>query len=283
MKRKLLMLLLVCLVTIFTLPAYACTEWSAAGSWVEGGGSILAKNRDWVPDHNQTLKLVTPEQGYRYFGIFLEKSQIAVKGGINECGLVVYNQAASSIPRKERDVMPYTKNLTHTILTQCKTVDDVIKIAPTFLGPMMLTIGDKTKTAYIEIGPENKTAIQENSNGVLYHTNHYIQENMLENNKKSGESSTIRYERIQQLLERTNLPFTINDFITMSEDQNDGPDNSIWRIGSSPKKARTLATFIVQLPTSGSPLLYIKVANPGQAPQYYHLRADDIFSGKTAY
>lgn len=148
------MLLLFYFLSISTIPSYACTEWSATGERVEGGGSLLTKNRDWTPNQTQILKLETPEKGYRYFGLFLE-------------------------------------NIRH--------------------------------------------------------------------------------------------PFSMNDFITLSEDQADGPDNSIWRIGSSPQKERTLATFIVQLPLSGSPLLYIKVANPGQEPQYYHLRADDIFSGKTEY
>ena len=50
--------------------ANACTLWAAAGDRVVGGGTMIHKNRDWLPDHQQELRLVTPKSGYRYLSLY---------------------------------------------------------------------------------------------------------------------------------------------------------------------------------------------------------------------
>jgi hypothetical protein len=48
--------------------AQACTLFAAAGSSVQGGGTIIAKNRDRCPLASG-LKVFVPQHGYRHLGL----------------------------------------------------------------------------------------------------------------------------------------------------------------------------------------------------------------------
>jgi hypothetical protein len=87
----------------------------------------------------------------------------------------------------------------------------------------------------------------------------------------------VRLERIQRLLAMRPRPLTLADFISFSGDRHDGPDYGIWRSGSTPKKIRTLASWIVRLPANGPPTLYVKLANPGEPPATRRLQLDTSF------
>jgi isopenicillin-N N-acyltransferase like protein len=65
-------------------------------------------------------------------------------------------------------------------------------------------------------------------------------------------------------LSENDKKFSFNDFMTISKDQNDGPDNSIWRTGSSLKEERTLSSWIIAFPQNDAPVLYVTLANPGE-------------------
>lgn len=54
-------------------------------------------------NHYQELKLVEPDNDFKYYGIFaVDGDAPGLKGGINERGLVVIMASASSIPRQQR-------------------------------------------------------------------------------------------------------------------------------------------------------------------------------------
>jgi len=143
---------------------------------VVDGGTIIVKNRDFIPG-KQELKLIEPKEGYRYFGL-IDKG--ITFGGINEHGLVVFNQVTGY---KDAGInlnrMIGMANLPYTVLTNYKSVDEVIENAHKFPGATTLNIADKTKSAYIEIGIDGNYAVRENINGFIYHTNHYLEENMV--------------------------------------------------------------------------------------------------------
>lgn len=276
MKKTLTLILVVLFVSVAAIPAEACTLWAAAGSSVAGGGTLIVKNRDWAPDHRQELRLVSPEKGYRFYGLFAVGSRApGVKAGINERGLVVVSASASSIPTQERLEMEHTKGLMTKLLSECDSVDTVLAKQSYFLGPEYLLVADQHKIAVIEIGPDGKTAIETKENGVLTHTNHYLDSNLTFANKRIGVSSRDRLARIQELTAAGS--FTMDDFVRMSEDRDSGPDNSIWRTGSAPGKERTLATWIVALLPGKAPELYVRLANPGETEQVYRLSGKSIF------
>lgn len=257
-QRIAVLLLTVCL-SILPVLASACTLFAAQGSgWVENGGTLIAKNRDWTPEP-QSVELMTPNSGYRYYGLFsLASGKPSLRAGINEQGLVVVTATAGSIPRAVRTAAPKHAGTLPHLLTHAATVEEALQDPSLFLGPSYFMLGDKHEIAYVEIGLEGRVSITRQQNGTLAHTNHYINTDMLDFNPSTlAASSDHRYRRISELLSSTPHPFTLNDFITFSEDRTAGPDNSIWRQGAT-SRTQTLAAFIAYLPAQGQPELYLK-------------------------
>ena len=265
-----------------------CTLWAATGNVVEGGGTLIAKNRDWLPDHQQRLSLFTPANGFAYFGLVAlgtEAESRGLKAGINQYGLVVINASASAIPQKVRIAMPHTSRLMTRILSGCQNVDQALTHMEWFLGPEFLMLADKKKVAVIEIGPEGKTAVSLVENGTASHTNQFLDAALIANNSFGSQtrvrelpSSTSRLARIRDLVARKSFGLNLKDFVGWSLDQSDGPDNSIWRTGSTTQAERTLASWIVYLPSDGKPVLFVRLANPGHERQELMLSPADIFT-----
>ncbi len=61
------------------------------------------------------------------------------------------------------------------------------------------------------------------------------------------------------------------------EDRSGGPGNSLWRDGSKPTSTRTLAAWIVHLPETGEPQIYVKIANTNQARALHRLSFREVF------
>ncbi|HWU41176.1 MAG TPA: C45 family autoproteolytic acyltransferase/hydrolase, partial [Candidatus Acidoferrum sp.] len=206
------------LAALFTAPiwptqSHACTLFAAAGKKVKGGGVLIAKNRDWRPDNSQSLRLVSPKTGYRYFGLFAEgNDEPGLKAGINEKGLVVVS-ATASIPKAAREAMPRTKNLLGKLLTCCTTVDEALQHREWFQGPRYLLLADRGKAASIEIGPAGKSQVAVTDRSVLYHTNHYVTPALQDQNpNRIGQSSLERYRRVEDLLRQASQ-LDLEDFI----------------------------------------------------------------------
>ncbi len=260
-KFSILFCLLCCTIQ---LHASACTLFAATGeSFVEGGGTLVAKNRDEKAAH-QELKVVHPNNGYTYYGLFSGKTATFNAAGINEKGLFVAMSTAGSIPTAERKTYPIYKDAdgqrtNKHLLAHYASVDEVLASQEDLWHePVNYIIADNTKVAYVEVAPDHTHAVKVQENGVLYHTNHYIEPETIAFNKKIGISSATRYNRIEELMTKHDGPFTFDDFITISEDQHDGPTCSIYRLGTSPTGTSTLASFIVYLPPTGSPVIYVK-------------------------
>lgn len=257
----------------------ACTLWGAAGTHA-GGGTIVCKNRDWKPDHQQVLKLRRDGRGYAYFGlctVYPDKPTEGLAAGVNEKGLSVFTAAASSVPKRLWEDQPVQRTFTGRLLTDYATCEEVLAqqhaIFPA-LRPAFIMISDRTKILMVEVGIAGKYAIQVTANGVVAHSNHYLDKSLAELNVEAGEGSLVRFDRITQLLTTFPGPFTTTSFAVLSKDQNDGPDNSLWRTG---RIARTLASWIVETPADGAPKLMVVIANPGQQEQTQSFVLDEKF------
>jgi isopenicillin-N N-acyltransferase like protein len=255
----------------------ACTLFAAAGETVRGGGVLIAKNRDWRPDHVQSLRSVSPMAGYRYFGLFADgNDEPGLKAGVNEKGLVVVS-ATSSIPPKLRAAMPRTRNLLSKLLATSASVEEAMHHAEWFVGPRYLLLADREKAASIEVGRNGQFGVAVTDRSILVHTNHYVfPEGRNENPARTGASSLARYRRAEELLDR-DQQFTLADFIRISNDRSGTPDRSLWRDGSTPTGTRTLAAWIVYLPPAGDFQLYVRIVNPGQEPTVSRLSFKEIF------
>jgi isopenicillin-N N-acyltransferase-like protein len=257
------------------LPCEACTLWGATGSSVEGGGTLIAKNRDWAPDHHQELVFLKPPKGYRSLALkVIGGKEPGVKAGVNEKGLIIVSATANQVPSADRYKVQQQKGLLSHLLATCASVDDVLKNLELMRRPVFYLVGDRKEMAIIEVAPDGNRGVLRKDSGTLHHTNHYCVVAMLDRGRNPSASSSQRFARIAELLEAQKRPFTPEDFIRFSEDQTAGPDNSIWRTGSKPGSRRTLATWVVSVPVSGSPQLYLKTADPGKAEQVCRLTVE---------
>jgi hypothetical protein len=257
-------------------PSEACTLWGAVGDRVEGGGTLVAKNRDWAPDHRQELVILRPSEGYRSVALMaVGNDEPGIKAGVNEKGLVVVSATAGQFPSADRKKFQQKKGVLRHLLATCASVEEVLKASGLMRRPAFYLVGDRTEIAVVEIAPEGLRSVTRTSSGTLHHTNHYCAIEPPDLKRRPGASSRQRYVRIEELLKTPEKPFDLDGFIRFSEDRNAGPDNSIWRTGSNPAKQRTLATWLVAVPTAGSPELYLKTANPGEPERVCRLAVEE--------
>ena len=245
---------------------------------------MIAKNRDWRPDQNQILKIVKPAEGYEYLGLFAEgDDDPGLKAGINRKGLVIISASASSIPRIERKQVTGKRGVMKMILETYASVDEVLKDQNLFLRarPSFLMIADKRSIVCVEIGLNNRYSLTRQDNGTISHTNHYLSPSLLADNRKIGKSSRKRLEEIQAWLSHPLSGFSLADYIHISEDRSNGPNDSILRTGGAPGAERTMATWITALPRRGIPKVYIKLRNPGVTERVFNYRLDDAFWRQT--
>ena len=260
-------------------PSAACTLWGAAGESVEGGGTLIAKNRDWAPDHLQELIILRPAEGYGSLALrAVEGGEPGIKAGVNEKGLVIVSATVSQVPRIKRKAVQQKKELMSRFLATCASVDEVLKKVDWLRRPVFYLVGDRKELALIEVAPEGRRSVRRQDSGTLHHTNHYCAIDSYDAKRNPGVSSTQRYTRMGELLQNPTQPFVVENFIRFSEDQAAGPDNSIWRTGSGPTRKRTLATWIASVPVSGSPRLYLKTANPGEPEQVCRISVAEALS-----
>ncbi len=253
-------------------PGRACTLFAAAGSRVEGGGTLLVKNRDRTP-RKSALKFVAPAGGYKFLGLVdADDSHSAAVAGVNEKGLTVVDALPGNFP--DHPHYPGSVALTQALLSRCASVPEVLACRDLFRAsyPVIEMAADGRQIAMIEIGPQGRVAVKVKDQGLLYHTNHFLDPRLEAADPHPSASSRRRYHRLGQLLSRQACPFVLEDLLAFSQDRHDGPDNSICRRGSSPEEPRTLATWIVAHPAKGVPRLWVKITNPGEGEKIADLR-----------
>jgi len=248
-------------------PMFACTLWAATGGACQGGGTLVAKNRDWIPDQAQEIRIVKPKGGHPFLGLYaLGSDEPGCKAGINDKGLVIVSSTASSIPKELRREAGATRNLIQKLLSSCTSVDEALSKGAWFSGPRNLMIADSSHIAVVEIVPGGKYAVQSISEGTIAHTNHYLYNALFSANVKVGASSRTRLARIEQLLSDTPKPLSFDDFLAFATNHRDGPTKGIFRVGDTSDPERTVATFIARIASDGTTELSISIYNPGQEP-----------------
>jgi hypothetical protein len=253
--------------------------WASAGDKIKDGGTLVGMTWDVPQGIKGELRLVIPKKGSRYLGLFplQTKDRNTIVAGINELGLAIITSSPNSKSSRKRFVG--NSNLVETILSSFGTVDAVMANKSMFLNarPMFLIIADRLKIILVQIGSAGKNAVDVTGNGLFYQTNHYTHQRLLEENEIFVENSILRLNRLQNLLTNHQKPFVIDVFLSIADDRANGPDNSIWRIGSSEKKERTLASWVAYLSKSSPPELYFKLLNPGANELIYEIKLDRIF------
>ncbi len=258
-------LFLVSILCPLPFPASACTLFGAAGDSVQDSGTIVAKVRDWRPEPQQFV-MCRPSGGYAYYGLEAGRHR-TLNMGINEKGLFIGRATAGSIPKKERLAMPHFKSekglqTPAWVLENCASVEEAAASQDAFVEPAIYILADRMKTAVLEIAPEGKRTMRLVTSGTVFHTNHYVEPETEPFNKRFGESSGERYQRVHDLLEERQAGgkhrLSLEDFVKIAHDKSAGPDNSIWRTGSKPEGTQTVAFMAVRIPPAGNPVIHIE-------------------------
>lgn len=261
---------------MLSLQASACTLWGAAGN-ASADGTLLAKNRDWLPDHIQAVRLHHPAKGLAYLGLYADTGkESGIREGVNQAGLAVVAAEASSLPEAARYAEPRTHGVLGPLLAHYHNLDEVAADADKlFVGvrPVFLMLADSKGLMTVEIGQGGHYVLKRSAGGTMTHTNHYLDASVLSQNQRIGTSSAARYARINTLLADPTQVHTLDEFSRISQDRHDGPENSLWRNG----RDYTLAGWQIALPADGVPHLHLLLANPGQERQQFDLKLDAAF------
>ncbi len=195
-----------------------CTTWAATGSATADGRPILAKNRDYRPEHLslQVVIAVTPQGGHRYVCSGSAGSPGVFCAGISQVGLVVADTHVCST-----DLGPGLPDyaLMMHILEEHDSVSsalDYLRSVPR-MGRNNLILADaQGHLAVFECGHRG-CGLLETYDGVLVNTNHFVSPEMrncfveVEPPRARGRSFR-RYERVTGALNdawgRVDIPFT---------------------------------------------------------------------------
>jgi predicted choloylglycine hydrolase len=151
-----------------------CSTWAAIGNMTRDGAPILAKNRDYHPDHQplQCLARVKPKHGNPFLCLTSAGSPGVFSSGINSFGLAVVDTFISS-----RDIGPGIArySLMMDILQNFSTVNEAINYLPTrpHFGDGSVTVLDaKGDMAVFEIA-HSVQAVRRPVKGFVVSTNHF--------------------------------------------------------------------------------------------------------------
>lgn len=266
--------------------ALACTLWALSGPDAAGGGTFLAKNRDFTPDHPNILAVISPKSGYRMVSLvsIAPDGRRSPVGGVNEKGLAFVGATVGTLSRQERRERIRQEGLLNparTILSGFSSVAG-LEAAPELLarlGPVFALVADAREVAVLESAGGSFRLWKMPPGSPAVHTNHPLSADFPEiRSREDAQGSSVRLERMRHLLEGLPRPVSFADFAALAQDRCCGPDESIFRTGSSLKKPRTLAALAISLPPGGgAATVQVSLSNPGAAVENKTLLLDADF------
>ncbi len=262
MKKKLAFLIFS--FTLCTLQqSFACTTFASVNG--ANQSTLIAKNRDEHPDI-QSVAVFHPDGGYAFLGMVSQQkpgAALILRSGINQYGLAIVNMAVPNPPNG--GLYGDGDAFIRAVLTLNRSVAEVMGNLPSLVAtnpyPEFYLLADRNQTALIELASQGQYFVTLSNGTPLYHTNNYENPAFAANNTGDLEGSTNRYDRISALM-NSNSNYTLNEFQLFAHDHAAGSNDSIFRTGKkvgNPYTARTLATFIAQIPHDGSaPTVWIQ-------------------------
>jgi isopenicillin-N N-acyltransferase-like protein len=159
--------------------AEGCTTWAASGSATGGGEPILAKNRDYRPDHLplQNVVRARPDRGYAYLYVSSAGSPGVFSAGINQAGLAVADTHVYSTDLGPG--LPSYALMMH-ILEGHDGVSSALEYlrAVPRLGRNNLILADAAGHLAVFEGGHSRYGLFERHDGALVNTNHFASDAM---------------------------------------------------------------------------------------------------------
>jgi hypothetical protein len=193
------------------------------------GGSLLARNHEGEPVYHDELRLVIPEQGHTYLGLFSfhKDSVVAFVAGINEKGLAAATGKAQ--PGTVHTSGPgRMDHLPGKLLSSFDSVEHVMRNQEIFRGTghILYLIADRERAVTVERTPEGRLSVRASAEGFL-----------------SGTA-------------------LLNNLMAIQTEGEGFPPGWLWKAEVDRSGLRTLSRWIVSLPAKGPPELLLKVLNP---------------------
>ena len=164
-----------------TLSSEGCTTWAASGKCTADRQPILAKNRDYLPEHLplQVVVQATPEQGYRYVYISSAGSPGVFSAGINQAGLAVADTHVYSSDLGPG--LPDYALMMHLLESheRVSSALDYLRSVPR-LGRNNLILADEQGHLAVFESGNHRYGLFETHGGALVNTNHFTSAAMLE-------------------------------------------------------------------------------------------------------
>ncbi len=183
-----------------------CTTWAASGSITQDGKPILAKNRDYWPDHRhlQCLAWAKPKEGYQYLYLTSAGSPGVFSSGMNEAGLAVTDTHVVSL-----DIGPgiprYT--LMMELLEHFKDVRSGLEylLQVSHMGNGTLILLDETGDLVVVETGHTQCGLVHPTDGFVVSTNHYVSAELRDHWVSRGPeeihgNSRRRYARVSKAL-----------------------------------------------------------------------------------
>ena len=219
-------------IAIINVPLYfmflfpeGCTSILARGSATFDGNTYLIKNRDMMQFPLQHIVL---EREYMNGNKTVEVNGAGIitwpGNGINKYGLAISTSGVWSkkIPVNIADISnAYIQVMPNSILERCKSVDEAVDFINNTkrMNGYNFLIADKSKAVAVEV-TRDKIFIEEDKNGILIRTNHYLSEELRglnespkENQSAYNQSTYKRLERAKSFLDKKHGNIKLQDML----------------------------------------------------------------------
>jgi isopenicillin-N N-acyltransferase-like protein len=226
-----------------------CTTWAASGSATAGREPLLAKNRDYRPEHLSLQNVVhaRPDTGYPYLYVSSAGSPGVFSSGINQAGLAVADTHVFC-----SDLGPGLPSyaLMMHILEEHERVSsalDYLRAVPR-LGRNNLILADPSGHLAVFEGGHTRYGLFEKHDGALVNTNHFVSDEMrtffVEVDPPPARRRSLgRYQAVSQALARAQGRIDVALAQQLAA-THDGPLNSICRHPAADTNTMTISASI---------------------------------------
>ncbi|PJE79625.1 hypothetical protein CI610_01404 [invertebrate metagenome] len=258
----------------------ACTSVGFSGTSAEGGGTLIAKNRDAPFTGYQRLSVFHPKGKYAYVALMYGNDEHTkvypyISAGTNEAGLtVVVNDASSNLPDDPNAV---ETRIMRKILMQYDSVAAVQKDAAKLFGqndPALYLLSDGKQVANFQAGYDNRYAGRVTAHGTVWNTNYYHLKSVLVDNKMIPDSTKARTAVLKEWLKIKPESVSVGDITRLLASHYNGPLKSISR-------QYTVAKYMVRHEPDRAPVLMVKETIPTQPYNAYSITLDEKFFQST--
>jgi len=258
-------------VTMDALHLTKCTSFAVNDLWTADGHILVAHNEDWLPQDEQDVYVVhaSPTGEPKFLG--MTYGGLLVNIGFNEFGL---SQCCDSVyPNDSRIGIP--RLVVSRAVLGARTPAEAIRymlVSHRAAGYNHLLVHESGEMYNVEVSARS-FAVLSTSEGLLAHTNHYLDPKMQEVEDESDEliDTRVRYFRVINLLRRT-PKHSIRTLQSIQRDHLGYPDsicNHAQDQGNPMDREKTINSLVIDLTAR---VMYLAWGNPCNNPYFtYHL------------